>query len=161
VTEAQPQRRFQFSLLTLLLAVAWSAVVMWMNVMPRVTVAERPHASLPRTVCYLDVYLAQWGVPFQYAEEFALVSPDQLPRYPRHDLINFWALAGDLASGLLLVVALTWGSNQLRRLRLSRVRSSNAPWPDKAPRSRDGHRPYPSVRSCHAAVLRAAPHRKA
>jgi hypothetical protein len=104
--------RFRFSLTTLLLAVAWSAVAVWINVTPRVTVAE---ASIVRPRTVISFHLAHWGWPWDYADDLAEFLPDRVPRCPASGLTSYWALAGDAAVGVLLVVVLTWCSNQLLR----------------------------------------------
>jgi hypothetical protein len=114
--------RFRFSLLTMLIAVAWSAVVVWVNLMPRI-VHERVLDL--RGNGFLDQYLIRWGWPFPYSDSIAFylypvseLQPDTIDRP--------WSLAGDIAVGLLLVVVLTWASNQLLRRVGARLRRRKA-----------------------------------
>jgi hypothetical protein len=97
----------RFSLLTLLLAMAWCAAVVWINTLPRVTVSELP---FPETSGQIRV--VYWGWPCPYRSGLADF-PRVLP--PRLVSAWAWALSADAAVGLLLVAALTWCSNQLLR----------------------------------------------
>jgi hypothetical protein len=105
--------RFRFSLMTTLIAVAWSAVVVWGNLIPRFGETWYP-LTRPSIGPCLDV---AYGLPWKYVEtclprdyDWSLLSRDEPSR-----IDSYAALSGDIAVGLLLVVVLTWGSNQLLR----------------------------------------------
>ena len=102
--------RPQFSLATLLIAMAWSGVAVWMNTTLRVAVIPLG------TVCGLT--MVSWGWPFNYASYGVELSPQPLRRLPHDGIESPWALAGDVAVGVLL----TWGSSQLLRRILSSVK---------------------------------------
>jgi hypothetical protein len=119
--------RFRFSLATLLLATAWSAVMVWINIMPRLVDPDYlPGEFLPR--------LVQYGWPWCYAWTFAVCRlPVQLPNLPVElpDLgarlyWSGWSFTGDAGVGLLLVVVLTWASSQLLRRVTARLRRRTA-----------------------------------
>lgn len=107
--------RFCFSL-TLLLAVAWSAVVVWMNVTPRVTFEEYSFLNAPGRMEIGEVRYLNWGWPYRYQSrctDALEVPPPGLDR---------WALSADAGVGLLFVIASTWGSKQLLRRVEARLR---------------------------------------
>jgi hypothetical protein len=107
--------RFRFSLATLLLAVVWSAGVVWLNTTPRVMIVKIPEASgkdpLGRPWHQMLIPIAQWGWPWVYAGTF---QRRPLPRCPP-GITAPWALVGDVAVGSLLVAVLTWASSLLLR----------------------------------------------
>jgi hypothetical protein len=105
--------RFRFSLATLLITMAWSAVVVWINVTPRFAL-ERLSVVGRHGHDQIGVYLIRWGWPFPYANSFVFW-PVPLSDFPPGGIEAYWAFAGDVAVGVLLVAALTWGSNQLLR----------------------------------------------
>jgi hypothetical protein len=109
-------------LATLLIAMAWSAVMVWMNTTPRLTAAEPPFVR-PRGMYF---HLANWGWPFKYTDTTAELLPEPRPRFPPFGITRPWALAGDVLVGVLLVVVLTWGSNQLLRRVGARLRRRKA-----------------------------------
>jgi hypothetical protein len=115
--------RFRFSLRTLLIAMAWSAVVVWMNVTPRLDDPNYlPGEFFPRAVHY--------GWPWCYAWIFTVGRlPVQLPRLESRWPWSGWSLTGDVAVGVLLVVVLTWGSNQLLRRVGARLQRRSAAKP--------------------------------
>jgi hypothetical protein len=86
--------RFRFSLATLLIAVTWSAVVVWMNVTPRAW--ERGVGR---------------GYPLFYTSIFAI----HYFEYEPPCYWDSWSLAWDAVIALLLVVVLTWVSKFLLR----------------------------------------------
>jgi hypothetical protein len=97
--------RFRFTLMTLLLAIAWSAAAMRINV----TSLEEHFPSMPNQ--WGDIRgpstFRYYGWPF-----ICYASEDVIGRTTRR-YYDYWKLAGDAAVGVLLVVVLTWGSNQL------------------------------------------------
>jgi hypothetical protein len=104
--------RLQFSLATLLIAMAWSAVMVWLNTTPRVWhVSHWVQGTKSMTV------VTDFGWPWHYFRD------TEFDRNPALDLLilhdpkqsNHWALVGDVAVGVLLVVAATWASRQLLR----------------------------------------------
>jgi hypothetical protein len=107
--------RFRFSLLTLLLAMAWSAVVVWMNTLVRVEGLG------------LQVGSRRWtdsaGWPLRYAEDIYLEGDRPFLFYTGR---WYAALVADSAIGILLVVVLTWVSNQLLRRVGARLRRRSA-----------------------------------
>jgi hypothetical protein len=112
--------RFRFSLATLLLAVSWFAGAVWMNVTPRVDLVHIPDHSALRILCTCH----GWPWTLHYGYDF-LAPSGHLPLIPS-GVWRCWALAGDIAVGLLLVVVLTWGSNQLLRRVGARLRRRSA-----------------------------------
>jgi hypothetical protein len=114
--------RFRFSLATLLIAMAWSGGMVWMNVTPRVESSKGSETD-ERTV----VAVLAYGWPCAYFSFFAWYT---LPRQPRRESMKIdspWALAGDVVVGVLLVAVLTWGSTQLLRRVTSRLRRGRLP----------------------------------
>jgi hypothetical protein len=119
--------RFRFSLLTLLLAVAWSAVAVRINVTPRVTFEEYsfsyPNAS--GRIEFGELRYLNWGWPCRYRSRCTDVREIPPPDLDR------WALSADAGVGLLLVVVLTWTSDKLLRRVTARLR----PRTTKGPKS--------------------------
>ena len=97
--------RFRFSLATLLIATAWSAVMVWMNVTPRVTFVKLMYAT-HSDVGYYD---ARWGWPCDYAA-YRAFERFLLPRLPSRGEFYRHAMLLDAVFGVLLVVGLTWAS---------------------------------------------------
>ncbi len=119
--------RPQFSLVTLLIAMAWSAGVVWVNVTPRLDFNSFSNVeyedngfppesrSIPGTV--------EYGWPWTFGSCYGLFHPtDDLPRLQMEMIGRYRELAVDIAVGLLLVVVLTWASNQLLRRVEARLR---------------------------------------
>jgi hypothetical protein len=122
-------RRFRFSLVTLLIATAWSAVVVWINITP----LGHTHSSYNGQ----DFEGHHYGWPYTYGWT-GHEHPDNphlrygwdgrmLPPSPNHEessirIVSYPNLPADAAAGVLLVVVLTWGSNQLLRRVGARLR---------------------------------------
>jgi len=121
--------RFRFSLATLLIAMAWSGVAVWVNVLPRFrgfSHANFGDNGLPPE-SWSTPGAAEYGWPLTYGLCYGFFdSPHDLPRLQAEMISGYHALAGDVAVGLLLVVVLTWGSNQLRRRIGARLRRRTA-----------------------------------
>jgi hypothetical protein len=101
--------RPQFSLATLVLAMAWSAVVVWLNVTPRLDFPNYVPGDL-------RIGKVECGWPLGYAWIFATDPlPPQLPGPELRWYWSGWSLTGDFVVGALLVVVLTWASNLLLR----------------------------------------------
>ncbi len=123
--DAIRHRRFQFSLRKLMLAVAWSAVVMSVNLIPRFG-----ETAYPLTRPSIGPTLAvAYGLPWKYVEtyhprdyDWSLLSRDEPSRVD-----SYPALSGDIAVGLLLVAVLTWASSLLLRRVTSRLRRGRLP----------------------------------
>ena len=102
--------RFRFSLATLLLAVAWSAIVIRIEATPVVTLQllfPRPNSPPIMNHDHGPTHLpwVHLGWPFWYASGIK-----GLPLHTRP-----WALAADATFGAVLVAALTWVSGCLWR----------------------------------------------
>ena len=97
--------RFRFSLATMLLMMAWSAVVVWINITPCVAYRDQPTETL-------ELLTAYFGWPWAYALKIVLVGiGGERPPIDQVDVTWWpWALAGDAVVGVLLVAMLTWGS---------------------------------------------------
>jgi hypothetical protein len=102
--------RFRFSLATLLLLVSWSAVVVWINIMPCVVHRDQPTETL-------ELLAAYYGWPWAYALKIILVGiGGERPPISGVDVQWWpWALVGDAVVGILLVATLTWGSGLVVR----------------------------------------------
>jgi len=112
----------------MLLVVGWSAVVVWLNVTPRIM------GSVPDEE-YLVPAVVQYGCPWSYAGCFTMLTHGHWIGYPsfRPQMTHsYWPLAGNIAIGLLAVAVLTWASKYLVRAIVAGVRSllSRSP-PDK------------------------------
>jgi hypothetical protein len=111
-------------LATLLIAMAWSAVMVWLNTTPRVWhVSHWVQGTKSMTV------VTDFGWPWHYFRDI------EFDRNPALDLLilhdpkqsNHWALAADVAVGVLLVAVLTWASSQLLRGVTSSLRRNRLP----------------------------------
>ncbi|MCY2987007.1 MAG: hypothetical protein NTY19_03955 [Planctomycetota bacterium] len=123
--------RPQFSLATLLIAMAWSAGVVWVNVTPRldfscfsnVEYEDNGFPSEPRSI----PGAVEYGWPWTFALCYGLFHPtDELPRRQMGMIGGYRELAGDFAVGVLLVSVLTWGSSHLLQHVESRLRRRSA-----------------------------------
>jgi hypothetical protein len=105
--------RCRFSLATLLVAVMWSAVVLWLDTSPGEVPGKINEAFGP------GYRWLHYGWPFTYAWYVTRlrVTPTGLP-FAWHS----WALVADVAIGLLFVVVLTWTSSLLLRRITARLR---------------------------------------
>ncbi len=120
--------RFRFSLATLLLLVAWSAVALWMNVTPRVSshqVAAGTWVFGVEVSEAFERHVARWGWPCCYAADSSFERAS-LSRLPPRGQIDYRALFLDIAVGVLLIGALTWGSSQVLRRVGVRLRRRSA-----------------------------------
>ena len=120
---AQPQ----FSLATLLIAMAWSAGVVWVNVTPRrdfnsfSNVEYEDNGFPPESRSIPGA--AEYGWPWTFGSCYGLFHPtDELPRLQMEMIGRYRELAGDAGVGLLLVVVLTWISSLLLRRVTARLR---------------------------------------
>lgn len=115
-TTPKPRRRWlQFSLRTMLIVVAWSAVVVWMNTTPHYSEDSR---WLSRV---------KFGWPWTYDSGYHFSAKSfysdprnrySFPELPLYKSDNYWALVSDVAVGVLLVTALTVASEgAFRRVR--------------------------------------------
>jgi hypothetical protein len=107
--------RPQFSLATLLIAMAWFAVVLWVNTTPRVVVWP-----------VLDpegFAVAYYGWPWCYTF-VPLSSAAKAPYFGNVHVLpyGYRALAEDAAVGVVLVVVLAWVSSHLLRRLGARLR---------------------------------------
>lgn len=111
--------RFRFGLATLLIAMAWSAVAVWVNIRPRVVVWPelRPEGFA----------VAYYGWPWCYTF-VPLSSAAKVPRFGNVHVLpwGYRALAEDAAVGVVLVVLLSWASSQLLRRAGARLRRRSA-----------------------------------
>jgi len=110
---------------TMLLIVGWSAVVVWLNVRPRV------HDKKDGYVCFVS-----YGLPFtiaggfSFSESSILLQPQH--RYLSHPSYWRWLLAANIAIGLLAVAVLTFASKYLVRAIVAGLRRLlSKPPPDK------------------------------
>jgi hypothetical protein len=120
--------RPQFSLATLLIAMAWSAVAVWMNTTPYLL--ERwDHPSTSANVIHVDYSKSKnvtrpfgcgWPWTFAWASTFYRLSGSD--RFRPYMWWNYGRLVGDAAAGVLLVAVLTWTSSLLLRRIGSRLR---------------------------------------
>jgi len=120
--------RFRFSLATLLLLAAWSGVALWMNVMPRVSSYEVAAGTFFFGVKANDAFerhVARWGWPCCYVGDSSSERAS-LSRLPPRGQIDYRALFLDIAVGVLLIGALTWGSSQVLRRVGVRLRRRSA-----------------------------------
>lgn len=117
--------RPQFSLATLLIAMAWSGVVVWINIKPHAIVARRLTQLAPTEEFFLE---AECGCPFCHLTKIGISSsPDRFEAGFTDVSWHYWALAADVAVGVLLVVVLAWASSQLLRRVTSRRRRRRIP----------------------------------
>jgi hypothetical protein len=112
-TTPTPRRRWlQFSLRTLLIVVAWSAVVVWMN--------TTPHYSEASTSSSRVTFGWPWTYNLGYrfsSESFYSDARNRytVPKLPLYKRVNYWAVVADVAVGVLLVTALTAASEGVFR----------------------------------------------
>ena len=103
--------RFRFSLATLLIAMAWSACVVWMNApgcVELMSTCDIIHEQFANAE-------AKYGWPWQWASRFELHTKPASADPGLFVITSGPALAGDVAAGVLFVIALTWASGQLLR----------------------------------------------
>jgi hypothetical protein len=120
--------RLQFSLATLLLLVTWSAALLSMNVLPRVSLYKVAAGGMDfgfEVSEDFERHVARWGWPCRYAVDSSLERAS-LSRLPPHGQIDYRALFLDTAVGVLIVAALTWATNQLLRRVGARLRRRSA-----------------------------------
>jgi len=94
--------QIRFSLATLLLAVVWSAVVVWLNTTAGEVRVDDPNAPFGPGYRWLH-----YGWPLAYACDVCRIN---VPPNGVHFGWYPWALVGDVVVGVLLVTVLTWGS---------------------------------------------------
>jgi len=89
----------------MLLIVAWSSVVVWLNVRPRYVagIYHNPEGK-GLHACYVE-----FGCPWSYAGCFAATATNIRPLEPVR-IDSYPALAANAAIGLLAVAVLTWTS---------------------------------------------------
>ena len=102
--------RPQFSLATLLIAMAWSGVAVWVNITPGVT----------RSRVGLHASVVEVGWPWTYAWCLRYSEDPIAPQRRIIKAIGSWPIVSNAAVGVLLVVVLTWASSQLLRRVTSR-----------------------------------------
>ncbi|MBC8873843.1 MAG: hypothetical protein H8E44_30760 [Planctomycetes bacterium] len=111
--------RPRWTLGTMLLVVGWSAVVVWLNVRPRV-VSELTlflaHQEAP--LCVVG-----YGRPWRYASTFCDGEVRQLPPFRREYVRHYRPLAANIAIGLVAVAVLTFASKYLVRAIVAGVRA--------------------------------------
>jgi len=97
---------------TMLLIVGWSAVVVWLNVRPTVCMRYYNYAY----------YYAIYGYPWPCAAA-PLTSFESLPGVHTAEIERYWALAANIAIGLLAVAVLTFASEYLIRAIVAGLRA--------------------------------------
>jgi hypothetical protein len=108
-------RRWTIS--TLLLVVAWSSVVVWVNISPRFAYSVRCPSKDETGYNYVAVYV--YGYPWHFASTNHFSSsyldspPPFSPEYLRHRF--YWNLAGDVGIGVVAITVLTLVSSYLMR----------------------------------------------
>ena len=98
---------FRFSLGTLLLAVAWSAVVVWLNITAGEVQVDDPNAPFGPGYRWLH-----YGWPWTYAWDVCRL---HVPPNGVHFAWYSWVLVLDTVVGILIVAVLTWASGYLSR----------------------------------------------
>jgi hypothetical protein len=117
--------RFRFILASLLLAVTWSGVAVWVNITPRFR--GFTHVTYGDNELPPESWSAEYGWPWTYRLCNGFFdSPHDLPRLQAEMVSGYSALSGDIAVGLLLVAVLTWASSQLLRRVADRLRRRTA-----------------------------------
>ena len=96
----------------MLLIVGWSAVVVWLNV--------RPRAFSAGGMGGWTFFWVEHGYPCHYA---TAIRVDLLPDIRPENIDNHWALAANIAIGLIAVVVLTWASKYLVRAFIAALRA--------------------------------------
>ena len=109
--------RFRFSLGMLLIAMAWSAVVVW----PNTRLNELPIGT---TTEQMKLRLTELGWPWKYS---MLVADSNGVTYRSLIAADYWTMAADAAFGILLVVMLTWATSLLLRRVTARLRRGRLP----------------------------------
>lgn len=109
--------RPQFSLATLLIAMAWSGVAVWMNTTPGVT----------RSRVGLHVSVVEVGWPWTHAWCLRYSEDPIAPQRHIIKVIGSWPIVSNAAVGVLLVVVLTWASSLVLRRVTSRLRRGRLP----------------------------------
>ena len=113
--------RPQFSLATLLIAMAWSGVAVWVNITPRPVGCETwVDVSSPSK----DVRLAcgfAYGWPWECYSVYMPLHPSEI-RGPAFEPGLYLNLPWNAAVGLVLVVVLTWISSLLLRRITAKLR---------------------------------------
>ena len=106
---------------TMLLIVGWSAVVVCLNVRPRISCDRSPSILFGRKIYALAACTQDFGCPWIWAKSVCLHSPyDPCP--PPHSPLrdpceyDYRALAANIAIGLLAVAVLTFASRYLLRV---------------------------------------------
>jgi hypothetical protein len=121
--------RPQFSLATLLIAMAWSAVVVWLGIEPRFVGFSHVNFGdngLPPESWRIPG-AAAYGLPWTYGLCYGFFdSPLDLPRLQAEMICDYRALTGDITVGVLLIAVLTWGSSHLLRRVGARLRRRSA-----------------------------------
>jgi hypothetical protein len=124
--------RPQFSLATLLIAMAWSGVAVRVNTTPYIL--EHWHYATSANVVQVDYSKSEnvfgpfgygWPWRFAWASHFYKLSDSD--RFRPYWMWSCGRLVGDAAVGVLLVAVLTWGSTQLLRRVTSRFRRGRLP----------------------------------
>ncbi len=121
----------------MLLIVGWSSVVVWLNVQP----GYGPTLTFATRSEKLSVSEIQYGFPWSHAsvsQRDSLISG-----LGSEYTIHYWALAGNVAVGILAVAVLTWGSTCLRRDIASGLRAAFGKPPgtnEEGPRGNDEQR---------------------
>lgn len=104
--------RPQFSLATLLIAMAWSAVMVWVNVTPHVT----------RYRVGIHASVVEIGWPWTYAWCLQTSEDAIAPQRRIIKVIGSWPIVSNAVVGVLLVAVLTWASSLLLRRVAARLR---------------------------------------
>ena len=99
--------RPKWTISTLLIVVAWSSVVIWLNCTPRVYIHTAVDPVNPGGL--------EYGYPWTYGVQDGWSSPWGLITVRPSHIFSYWRLAGNAVVGLLAVVVLTWGSGYLLR----------------------------------------------
>ncbi len=135
--------RPRWTLGTMLLVVGWSAVVVWLNVRPRVRQWKR---YLPDGLEPLVIDHVAYGYPWTCADRESVQST-QIPSrrfgsitywklvpgsLPDEETIHYWPLTANIAIGLVAVAVLTFASKYLIRAIVAGLRAfMSKPPPDK------------------------------
>ena len=108
--------RPRWTLGTMLLVVGWSAVVVWLNVRPRVEYEASVKYGYPWTS-----YVEPWE-PLRTSDSGPGYVINELVPPPQYD-IRYWHLAANIAIGLLAVALLTFASKYLVRAIIAGLRA--------------------------------------
>ena len=107
--------RPRWTLGTMLLVVGWSAVVVWLNVRPRVVWRD--------TEGELVIGFVRYGCPWSFASVHAFREQQLSSRFHLDYLHDVRRLYANIAIGLLAVAVLTFASKYLARAIVSGVRA--------------------------------------